>query len=137
MIKYNRRSHYGRGQSLVEVALVLPILLIIMMGLLDFGRAFYIQVALRDAADEGAVYAAIHPNDTTGIEQRVVYASTMLFTIDPATISVVLPANMVAGEPVTVIISHPLQLYTPFVQGLVSGGTLTINGQSTQPIITP
>lgn len=135
-MKHKKCFRNGRGQSLVEVALVLPILLIIMLGLLDFGRAYYIQVALRDAADEGAVYASIRPNDTTGIELRVVQASTVLFDIDPDTVSVIYPPNLVPGAPITVTIDHLMPIYTPFVQGMVSDGVLTITGQATHPIIT-
>ena len=43
-----------RGQSLVEFALVLPILLILLLGITDFGLAFYGMVTVNTAAREGA-----------------------------------------------------------------------------------
>ena len=43
-----------RGQSLVETALVLPVLAFLTFGLLDFGRAYYFQVAVTNAAREGS-----------------------------------------------------------------------------------
>ncbi len=44
-----------RGQSMVEMALGFVLLLIVLSGLLDVGRAFYIYVALEDAAGEAAL----------------------------------------------------------------------------------
>jgi len=57
------REKNEKGQSLVEVALAMPLLIIIMMGILDLGRAYLTYIALSDAAAEGAAYAAIHPSD--------------------------------------------------------------------------
>ena len=42
------------GQSLVEMAMVLPVLAFLTFGLLDFGRAYYFQVSVTNAAREGA-----------------------------------------------------------------------------------
>ena len=56
-----------RGQSLVEAAFALPIVIMLMLGMLDLGRAFYILVELNDAADEGATYAALNYSDISGI----------------------------------------------------------------------
>ena len=49
------------GQSLVEFALVTPILLLVFAGAADFGRAFYAYVAIENAAKEGALYGARAP----------------------------------------------------------------------------
>ena len=46
------------GQSLVEFALALPLLLVILLGLADFGRAFYYTSAITNAARVGAEFAA-------------------------------------------------------------------------------
>jgi Flp pilus assembly protein TadG len=46
------------GQSLVEFALALPVLLLILLGLADFGRAFYYTTVIANAARFGAEYAA-------------------------------------------------------------------------------
>lgn len=50
-----------RGQSLVEVALSFPILLLILSGMLDIGRVYYTYIALEDAAAEGAKFLALNP----------------------------------------------------------------------------
>lgn len=56
-----------KGQSLVEFALILPVFMLIVLGIFDFGRAIYSYSALHNAAREGARYGAVHPCDTAGI----------------------------------------------------------------------
>lgn len=60
-----------RGQSLVELAMGLLLILIILSGVVDFGRLFYFYIAIRDAAQEGVTYASIHPGDDSLIIKRV------------------------------------------------------------------
>lgn len=48
------------GQSLVEMAMVLPLLALLTFGLLDFGRAYYFQVSITNAAREGARVAILN-----------------------------------------------------------------------------
>ena len=50
-----------RGQSLVEMSLMLVILLTILSGVIDLGRGFFSYIAIQNAAGEGALYAAINP----------------------------------------------------------------------------
>jgi Flp pilus assembly protein TadG len=56
----SRRDIFGgdAGQSLVEVALALPLLLLILLGVADLGRAFYYTTAVASAARQGAAYVA-------------------------------------------------------------------------------
>jgi len=55
------RNRTERGANLVEVALVLPLLFLLLMGVADLGRAFYTYVSLTNAAREGARFAARFP----------------------------------------------------------------------------
>ena len=48
------------GQAMVEFAIVLPILLLLLCGIIDFGWLYFNQLTLNHAAREGARYAAIH-----------------------------------------------------------------------------
>ncbi len=52
-----------RGAVAVEMAILLPLLLLILIGILEFGRVLNVQVSLTEAAREGARYAAIHHSD--------------------------------------------------------------------------
>ena len=136
MRKIHKKSKQpSRGQSLVEMALVLPIIIMLMLGLLDFGRAFYTLVALRDAADEGASYASIKPSDTAGIQQRAAEASTALVNVQVGDVSVIRPPTLAVGQPITVTVDFSFELFTPFVQGLLPDGELILHGAATHPII--
>ncbi len=130
-----RRCRRESGQSLVEVALVFPVLLMLLLGLLDFGRAFYAVVSLRDAADEGAAYASLDPSNTAEIVQRAVAASPRLVQITEDGVTVHQPAVIAPGQAITVTVQAEMMILTPFVQGLVEGGSLTLEGQSSHPIL--
>jgi Flp pilus assembly protein TadG len=51
-----RKPNGANGQGLVEFALILPILLLLTIGALDIGRAFFVKVVLENSAREGAYY---------------------------------------------------------------------------------
>lgn len=50
-----------KGQSLLEMAVSMIVLLMLLGGIVDFGRLFFTYIALREAAQEGATYASICP----------------------------------------------------------------------------
>ncbi|MHB8891253.1 MAG: TadE/TadG family type IV pilus assembly protein, partial [Candidatus Limnocylindrales bacterium] len=56
-----RSGRHARGQALVELALVTPVLLLLFAGAGDLGRAFYGYIAIENAAKEGALYGARDP----------------------------------------------------------------------------
>jgi Flp pilus assembly protein TadG len=60
-----------RGQGIVELALSMPLLLLLLLGTIDVGRVFFDYVQLRNAVREGAGYGARMPSDTAGITLRV------------------------------------------------------------------
>ncbi len=60
-----------RGQSLVELAVSFALIVFVLAGVVDFGRAYFAIIALRDAAQEGVIYASVNPDDISGIEARV------------------------------------------------------------------
>jgi len=60
MRKNLKRPPLGeRGQALVEFALILPVILLVMVGMLEFARAWNLHQVMTDAAREGARRAAI------------------------------------------------------------------------------
>lgn len=77
-------SRRQRGQSLVEFALVLPVLLIILMGIFDFGRAIFAYNAVSNAAREGMRVAIVNQN-AAAIEAEALAATTGM---DPTQITV-------------------------------------------------
>ncbi len=111
--------HRSHGQSLVEFALCLPLLIVIMLGIFDLGRAFHAFVIISNSAREGAYYAAMHPDDATGVVNRCLaeaHASGVALT--SANIS--LATSGVSGSPATVSVQFPFALlWSQLVPGQV------------------
>src|SRR5512138_2942787 len=72
MMNINQQSkHSQKGQSFVELAVALTALMILLAGAIDIGRAYFTFIALRDAAQEGALFGATNPEALSSIESRV------------------------------------------------------------------
>lgn len=71
------RLRSERGAAAVEFGLVLPILLVLLLGIIDFGRAYHAQITLTHAAREGARAFAVN-GDTAGVTGVVTGAATAL-----------------------------------------------------------
>lgn len=66
------RGRPDSGEALVEFALILPIMLVLSLGMLDFGRAFHMKGLVDQAAREGCRVAIVtRPLDIALIEGRV------------------------------------------------------------------
>jgi Flp pilus assembly protein TadG len=60
-----RKATPPKGQGLIEFALLLPILVLIIFGVLELGRAFFAFIAITNAAREGARVYTFRPDVTT------------------------------------------------------------------------
>lgn len=109
LLHLRKEGRHG-GQSLVEFALCLPVLAIILLGLLDLGRAYNAYVIISNAAREGAYYGCMHPDDSTGIVQRAVSeAVNSGLTIHPGHVTI--ETTGASGSPITVQVRHGFQLF--------------------------
>jgi Flp pilus assembly protein TadG len=59
------KQHWEQGQSFIELAFGMVILILLIGGLIDLGRSFLILVAVENATGEGALYGATHPECLT------------------------------------------------------------------------
>lgn len=84
------RSGARRGQALVEFALVLPVLMLLLLGILEFGRAWNVRQVLTDAAREGARLAVV--GDPSVVEESQVDARIAQYLgrarIDPDSVAI-------------------------------------------------
>jgi Flp pilus assembly protein TadG len=100
------------GQATVELALIAPILLLLILGLVDFARAWSAHHVIADAAREGARMLVVHDDGVGATEVRTAIknrlATGRLNPNEPITVIDFNPANGVAdrGEPVSVTITH-------------------------------
>jgi Flp pilus assembly protein TadG len=124
----------ARGQSLVEFALIVPILLLLAVMLLDLGRAVYYYSVVYNAAREGARYGIVHPTDSSGIEAAARSLTVGLDQGDLA-ISLVLPADPPeSGDIVQVTATYRYRAVTPLANLFVSGGIIDLTSRSTMYI---
>ena len=108
-----------RGATAVEFALVLPVLLMILMGIVDFGRALNAQVTLTQAVREGARLAALkQPN----VVSRTQGAATGLSGVAVTVTSCPTPPS--ASSNASVLASVTFNFVTPVgaLAGLFGGG---------------
>ena len=76
------KGHFDRGAAAVEMALVMPILILMVMGIIDFGRIFNGEIQLSQAAREGARVAAL--GESGGFVKQNVVDRTMAALNNPA-----------------------------------------------------
>lgn len=72
-MRLGRFARSERGAAMVEMALILPIIILLFLGMIDFGRALFLYNNLTNAAREGARFGAAYssPVDTVAIRQKV------------------------------------------------------------------
>jgi len=123
------------GQSLVEFSMVLPIFLVLIFGLVDFGRAFYAWLIVTEAAREGARAAAVQ-GDASTVNSKI-YASFCSGTGSPppssscgiddsSSVFQITTGNLqgTRGQETTVDITYTFSFVTPI------GGLLQLIGGS-------
>lgn len=129
--KYRHRLH---GQSLVEFSLVVLFMVLLMIGIIDFGRLFFTYGTVANAAREGARYGVIHPSiddssiraDPNNIEYRTRDKLAILGNADsPPLVEISYPENCATmGCPVSVKVSAYYKSWTPLIPAF------TVIGQS-------
>ncbi len=127
-----------RGQSLVELSISLTMLLMLMAGVLDIGRAYYTYLSLRDAAAEGAAYGSIHPTDTSGIIDRVVGESPGgVVNWSASTVTTSILVKNCRGGGIKVQVDYSYALLTPFIGSIAGGQTLPLSATVVNTILSP
>ena len=115
-----------RGQSLVEWALILPVLLLVLMVIIDLGRVTYTYSALFNSTREGARYATIYPDDTSGITAAV---RRMAVGLDPSLITVT--TSRPTARTVRILATYRFAVVTPIAATFLGSNTITLRTQTT------
>lgn len=118
-----------RGAALVETAMVLTFLLIVVLGVVDFGRALAMHIAVRDASQEGSLVAAFAPAESTRIVDQTLDAGASV-PIEVADIAIICGFSPAT---VTVEVTHELDLVTPII-GPMFGGSISLVGSETATV---
>lgn len=120
--KKNRRE---RGAAAVEFALVVPILLLIIVGIVEFSRIYNVQITLNQAAREGARSMAISNNVTTAQSQAVTAAPGLSPALSASNVGIT-PAtgSCTGGAEANATITYTLTTLTGFF-----GHSVTLTGK--------
>lgn len=128
-----------RGQGMVEFAFSVTIMVLILMGIVDLGRAYYIYVALTNAAGEGAAYASMNPNclscsDPNNVNYRVRNESLrgIIQTDNIESVTVTTSGTPQMGSPVRVVVTYRYDFITPYLPAL-GFSTITLRAAAEQP----
>jgi hypothetical protein len=132
----------GAGQSLAEFTLTIPMVLLMVLFGLDFGRVFLGWVALNNAAREAANYAAMNPDAWTLPYNLAVQAEySRLITTEASNINCTLGAipnptfgsGTSIGAPAEVKLTCAFSLITPFI-GAITGNPIPVSASSAFPV---
>lgn len=111
-----------RGAAAVEFALVLPVLIILILGLIEFGRVFNVQISITNAAREAARSMAIDNDPAIARSAAIAAAPSVNPAIAVGDIAIS-PADCVSGATANVTITYTVDLLSGFF-----GATLDLTG---------
>ena len=153
--KYGTRRE--QAQSLVELALSFMVMMFLLSGVVDIGRAFFVLIELRDASQEGAIYASLYPQSSKTAEtiNRVLASATNPinlqneFDAGELTVAVTLEGTSprcsgfsgtgvnaeAHGITVTVVYTFPFTM--PLFQTFVGSNTMPLRSSTTNTILYP
>ncbi|MBI2782075.1 MAG: pilus assembly protein [Chloroflexi bacterium] len=132
-----------RGQSVVEFAISAPVVLLMVLFGIDFGRVFLGWVTLNNAVREAANFAAINPTGWTSPGNPAVQAEfRRLITTEAANINCTLPGTLPdptfpngaeIGSPAVVAITCQFSLITPLISAIL-GSPIDVSASSSFPV---
>ncbi|MFH5824269.1 TadE/TadG family type IV pilus assembly protein [Georgenia sp. AZ-5] len=122
------RNQRDRGAAAVEFALVLPLLLLLVAGIAEFGRAYHLQTTLSGAAREGVRVMALHNDDDAA--RATVKASAPSLGLTNSQIRVTpttcMTSTATPTATATVTVTYPMDFITDLF-----GADLTLTGKGT------
>jgi Flp pilus assembly protein TadG len=136
-----QKSRRGeKGQSLVELAVGITVLLILVAGVVDLGRLLFFYISLRDATQEGVVVGQINPRTCAAIATRVnSYMNSSSYapevTVDGVDCPTAAANNQkaCAGRDIKVRLNAPFHFAMPFM----GGATINLASEATGTILQP
>ena len=122
------RLKRDRGAAAVEFALLLPVLVALILGIIEFGYAFFVWGNVAGAAREGARNYAITKNEA----QAKTAAKSAFPALGDADIGVSpAPSSCRDGAPATVTITYSYSTLTGLLEGITGAKTLSLQGKGT------
>jgi Flp pilus assembly protein TadG len=120
IILNNKYLKNKKGQALVELALILPVLLLLIFGIIEFGRVFGTYLLITHGAREGARAAAVGATDAEIFS--IVQNRTAPLTLDIAKLDIdITPSesSRYRGDGVEIVVSYPVKIYAPVISSII------------------
>ncbi len=141
-LKIGLKNPSEHGQSLTELAISFAVLVLLLAVVVDVGRAFFSFLAVREAAEEGAVYGSLNPTDNTGIIDRVRTSSSAPVNLADTTAVTVTPlvvgtACANGSNQIQVTVSYMFNLTMPFVSTIIGTNQFPLTLSANSTILTP
>ena len=126
-----------KGQSVVELALILPILIVLIGAIIDFGWLYSCQISANNAVREAARYASIHiydssTDDDEALAQSIVITEAVQLPADTTTVVLDLLDMDSDGveDSVQVTVTAPVKLLTGISSTIMGKNEITISASS-------
>ncbi|MFQ5945132.1 MAG: TadE/TadG family type IV pilus assembly protein [Anaerolineae bacterium] len=133
-----------RGQSVVELALLLPVLLLIFLGTTDFGRVYFAKVAITNAARVGARYGSLNPDAGNLIVSRTVEETAKTVSLQPTDVQVTCDNGACNMYSEWISVETQYQFQTLFFSNLAfvrdffpPDGSVTVRASAIVPVTLP
>lgn len=147
----NSIKQIEKGQSMVELAISITLLLILLAGIVDLGRALIINFNLQDAAEEGIVYGTSFPTDCNQIVIRVADNIPNQFISEDVTVNVFIQdaylnyiscytinkSDVYAGKLMKVEIKYEYPITMPFLGAIIGSQKIPMTVTSTGVVLRP
>lgn len=106
-----QRVRNEKGQSFVEFALVLPFLVFLLLGIIQFGRAWHNYITITDAARVGARAGAVAR--TTACSTATTKINSLGVIPAGSSVSCTTPGGLVTGQPLNISITYSFSIGLP------------------------
>ncbi|MCL5264017.1 MAG: pilus assembly protein [Chloroflexi bacterium] len=128
-LRFLTRGDGEKGQSVVELAIMMPVLLLMLLGSLDLGRAFYSYLTITNAARVGAQFAM----DSRRLQTEVMYIieseSKPFVTITDSDITFT-TTSWSPGYDLKIEVKTQFTAVTPLISNIWGGGPLTMRADT-------
>ena len=125
-----------KAQSLVELAFLLPLLLMLSIGIIDMGRAFYTSIAIQGAAEAGSLVAVKYGQSAADVKATIMASTNPdrfpFLSIQDSEITLTMDTSSTGKDTeFTIVVTRNFQLLTPFVANVLGSQALTLRSAVT------
>lgn len=118
-----RQLREERGQAMVEFAVILPIFVVLVFGIIQFGIVFNNYVTLTDATRAGARAGAVARNDADPTGTATTAVNNSATDLNQSNLHVYVNSTWQSGSDITVRATYPYSIN--LLGWVISSGSLT------------